>query len=124
VRFPRQGEPDRIEWFLQGTEPREALSELAEAPARPARIVAPVDGTIIALDPDIPPRRQRVFFESSAGGGPLRWVLDGEDVGVGGRVTAWMPQPGKHRLALVDGANRSIDAASFEVRGALDPDTD
>jgi len=124
VRFPRQGEPDRIEWFLQGTEPRAALSELAEAPVRPARIVAPVDGTIIALDPDIPPGRQRVFFESSAGGGPLRWVLDGEDVGLGGQVTAWMPQPGKHRLALVDGTNRSIDAASFEVRGALDPDTD
>jgi penicillin-binding protein 1C len=121
VRFPGQGEPDRIEWFLQGTEPREPLAELAEAPVRPARIVAPVDGTIIALDPDIPPGRQRVFFESSAGGGLLRWVLDGEDVRLGGRVTAWTPQPGKHRLALVDGANRPIDAASFEVRGAIEP---
>ena len=118
LRFPGQIEPDRLEWFLQGTEPQEAQAGIAEAPAR---IVAPVGGSIIALDPDIPPARQRVFFESSAGGDPLRWMLDGEDVGLAGQVTAWLPRPGIHRLALVDAANRALDSVTFEVRGSLDP---
>jgi len=115
VRFPGQGEPDRIEWFLQGTEPREALAELAEAPAR---IVAPVDGTIVALDPDIPSGRQRVLFERSASRRALRWLLDGSDVGPATHAIAWLPRPGKHILVLADGAARPIDSVSFEVRGS------
>jgi penicillin-binding protein 1C len=118
VGFPGQVEPDRIEWFLQGTEPREALAEIAEAPAR---IVGPVDGTIIGLDPDIPGGRQRVLFETSATRGALRWLLDGSDLGPATQVTVWRPRPGRHTLVLADGAGRPIDSVSFEVRGALEP---
>jgi penicillin-binding protein 1C len=117
VRFPGEGEPDRIEWFLQGTEPREALSEIAEAPVR---IVVPVEGTIIALDPDIPAGRQQVLFEPSASRAGLRWLLDGSDAGPATQVTTWLPRPGKHILVLADAAARPIDAVRFEVRGAPD----
>jgi penicillin-binding protein 1C len=121
VRFPGQIEPDRLEYFLAGTEPLDGGPGLAEAPPR---ILAPANGTIFALDPDIPPARQRVFFESSASRGPLRWMLDGAEAGMAGQVTAWLPRPGKHRLALVDATNRPLDTVSFEVRGALDPLSD
>jgi len=42
-------------------------------------------------------------------------------VGLAGQVTAWLPRPGIHRLALVDAANRAFDSVTFEVRGSLDP---
>ena len=41
------------EWFLAGTEPSGAVAAAAGLP----RIVAPTSGTIVALDPDIPPVR-------------------------------------------------------------------
>ena len=41
-----------------------------------SRITAPASGTIIALDPDIPPNRQRVSF--TAEGINLRWLVDGK----------------------------------------------
>ena len=51
-------EPSRDDWFLSGTEmSRIALSANAQgASARngAARIATPADGTIFALDPDIP----------------------------------------------------------------------
>jgi penicillin-binding protein 1C len=118
LRFPRQIEPDRLEWFLAGTEPLEAGAGLAEAPPR---ILSPANGTIIALDPDIPPARQRVLFESVANGRSLRWLLNGTDMGPATRATAWPPRPGRHTLALAE-SGRPIDAVSFEVRGAGGPD--
>jgi penicillin-binding protein 1C len=118
LRFPRQIEPDRLEWFVAGTEPLNGGPGLAEAPPR---ILSPADGTIIALDPDIPPARQRVVFESVANTRPLRWLLNGTDMGPATPATAWVPRPGKHTLALADAAGRPIDSVSFEVRGAQDP---
>ncbi|RYF30858.1 MAG: penicillin-binding protein 1C, partial [Comamonadaceae bacterium] len=59
-------EAARDEWFLQGTEQNEFAIDSIAAPATStgaaARITSPTSGTIIALDPDIPPNRQRVRF--------------------------------------------------------------
>jgi hypothetical protein len=41
-----------------------------------ARITDPTTGTVIALDPDIPPNRQRVRFVAE--GANLRWLMDGK----------------------------------------------
>ena len=67
--------------------------------ARPPRITAPAPGTIIALDPDIPPRHQRVRF--SADGAQVRWRLDGKPL-ANGPQTQWLPWPGRHTLQLAD----------------------
>ncbi len=37
-----------------------------------ARLAAPARQTIIAIDPDIPPERQRVIFEATGATGGLR----------------------------------------------------
>ncbi|MBG6076357.1 hypothetical protein IWX85_002190 [Polaromonas sp. CG_9.11] len=50
----------------------------------PPRITAPASGTIIALDPDIPPAHQRLTF--SAQGHGLRWRMDGREFARGTEV--------------------------------------
>ena len=81
------------------------------------RIVAPVSGTLIALDPDIPAPLQRIVFEAQAGGEPLRWALDGADLGPAGNPVLWKPVPGRHRLSLVDETRRPHATVQFTVRG-------
>jgi penicillin-binding protein 1C len=101
-------------WFLAGTEPP-APPSLAGGGAR---IVAPAPGTIVALDPDIPPARQRIVFEAEVHGTALRWLLDGEDHGSAGDLLVWPPTPGRHAVLLVNAAGETLDALTFEVRGA------
>ena len=106
------------EWYLAGTEPAAPLA--ADAP-RP-RLQSPVAGTIVALDPDIPSGRQSLEFAAQGGRG-LLFALDGRVLGPAAAPLDWEPLPGKHTLALVDESGRSLDAAPFEVRGALAAET-
>ncbi|MBN8474566.1 penicillin-binding protein 1C [Sulfuritalea sp.] len=118
VRFessPRvQAEPPRREWFIAGTE-RSIVRVAAQKSL--ARIRYPAQGTVIALDPDIPPGRQRLPLQlSSRAETGWQWRMDGKPAGRAGRSNRWLPQPGKHRLALVDATEVELDAVSFEVR--------
>lgn len=112
-------EAARSEWFLQGTEqPLFALDTGAGTPAAnnaAARIIAPVDGTIIALDPDIPPLHQRVRFESEGRG--VQWRIDGKHF-ARGNSAQWLPWPGRHVIELVDATGKVVDQRRLEVRGA------
>jgi penicillin-binding protein 1C len=127
VTYQDDIEPAREEWFVGGTQMRTvALTANARgaltargttADPQAARIGAPTDGTIFALDPDIPPARQRVWFER-AGNGALTWRLDGKPYGRDARA-AWLPWPGRHRLELVDARGDVVDSVGFEVRGAF-----
>jgi penicillin-binding protein 1C len=80
-----------------------------------ARITAPAPGTIVALDPDIPPARQRLQFTATGRG--LLWRMDGKPLGRGPRV-AWMPWPGRHVVQLTSEAGEVLDEIRIEVRGA------
>ena len=138
VQFGNMLEAPRSEWFLQGTQqavfaiysgafsadgasargPKILKKQTAalEAPSAPsARITAPVNGTVIALDPDIPPAHQRVRF--SAEGQGLRWRIDGRDFAKGNQAQ-WLPWPGRHHITLVDAAGTTVDEVRIEVRGA------
>jgi len=125
VAYQDDIEPARDEWFVRGTQmDRIGLTATAAAAARTvrldakaAKIGAPTDGTIFALDPDIPPARQRVWFERT-GGGRLVWRLDGKPFGHDARA-AWLPWPGRHVLELVDARGETVDKVGFEVRGAF-----
>ncbi|SEL92737.1 penicillin-binding protein 1C [Variovorax sp. YR750] len=109
-------EAARSEWFLQGTEqPLFALDTGMATDAAPARITAPADGTIIALDPDIPPQRQRVRFDSEGRG--VQWRVDGKPLARGNTVQ-WFPWPGRHVIELVDASGKVVDQRRLEVRGA------
>jgi penicillin-binding protein 1C len=114
VTFAGEVEPARREWFLRDTEP---VAAAATVPTHHARIVSPVRGTIIAIDPEIPRARQRVAFEADGGESGLHWVLDGVELTAGPRPFLWEPRPGRHTLALRDADARLRDTITFEVRG-------
>lgn len=121
VTFANAVEPSRDEWFLSGTAtPHVGLAtNAADVTRGPAQIANPVDGTIFALDPDIPAARQRVWFERVTGStANVNWRLDGKPLGTAARVP-WLPWPGKHRLELVDAKGQVTDSVAFEVRGAM-----
>jgi penicillin-binding protein 1C len=123
------------EWFIAGTEPAAGPADVASARAvsgapgtsgapmvasgkasraAPFGIESPRDGTVIALDPEIPPGAQRVVFRGAAG----QWFLDGRALGHGTRIE-WQPRPGRHGLLRRDAA--SEDRVEFEVRTAPGP---
>jgi penicillin-binding protein 1C len=115
VRLERAGQARR-EWFFRGTETE--LVETADAPAN-VRIAYPATGTVVALDPDIPPDRQRLFFETEPRDPRLVWVLDGARIGTAGAICLWTPRGGKFRLALEDPEKGIVDSVEFEVRGGV-----
>jgi penicillin-binding protein 1C len=105
--------PDRQEWFLRGTDAARGQAEEARAAFR---IVYPAEGTIIALDPDIPEAEQKLFFETRPRDDRLRWKLDGRDVGGAGKLVLWTPVRGRHELTLVDAFSRILDTVTFRIR--------
>lgn len=116
VRFEPALEPPRAEWFLAGT--AQAVVALAARHTAPSLIAQPAEGSVIALDPDIPPRAQQlVFAPSGALPAGWRWRLDGRLLGAA-RPMTWAPMPGRHVLALVDAQGNVREQLRFEVRGA------
>jgi penicillin-binding protein 1C len=123
VQFDARREPPRDEVFVKGTEQtmQRASAQVAgngprSGPLRdPERygITSPRDGSIFAIDPDMPPSAQRITFE----GEPGVWLLDGKRVGAVPQL-AWAPWPGRHELTLQRGSGEKIQTVHFEVRGA------
>ncbi len=112
IVFDAAIEPPRREWFLEGT----AMPHIAQAlpDARRPRIVYPGRDMIIALDPDIPVRRQRLLFRAEPALAGLRWQIDRVPWASGG---GWQPVPGRHRIVLLDANGKVQDTVGFEVRG-------
>ncbi len=113
IVFDSQREPAREELFLAGTE--QVVQRASEEVGRARRfgITSPRDGSVFALDPDIPPAAQRITFEGERG----LWVLDGQRLGSAERLR-WAPWPGRHRLTLVGSNGEPLQSVDFEVRGA------
>ena len=81
-------------------------------------IAQPIDKTVFALDPDIPPAAQRLrLAPSQALPRGWRWRLDGRVLGAATPI-AWSPWPGAHKLELLDAQGAVREIAAFEVRGA------
>ncbi len=122
-------EAPRSEWFIKGTEQAVFAMDSGVETARGsrahdlkgaatgsiARIISPANGTIVALDPDIPPNRQRLSL--SAEGTNLRWRMDGKEFARGASAQ-WLPWPGKHTVQLVGERAEVLDEIRIEVRGA------
>jgi penicillin-binding protein 1C len=89
---------------------------LAGADSRP-RIVAPPDGVVVAVDPDIPGGHQAIVLEAEPGDPQASWRLDGRRLGAAGEPLRWAPAPGRHRFELLDAAGGTLDAATVLVRG-------
>jgi penicillin-binding protein 1C len=114
-------EAPRQEWFIDGTQQNAfalrdtAGSALAVTSTASARITTPANGTIIALDPDIPPNRQRLSFVAQ--GPAARWTMDGREFAQGPQAQ-WLPWPGRHVVALKSAKGETLDQIRIEVRGA------
>jgi penicillin-binding protein 1C len=115
-------EAPRQEWFIQGTQQAQFALSASAGKTLPttganamARITAPANGSIIALDPDIPPRNQRLGFTAEGKG--TRWLMDGKEFAQGPSAQ-WLPWPGRHRVQLVSASGEKLDEIRLEVRGA------
>lgn len=129
VRFGDDLEAPRQEWFLPGTVQAlfatDSIADNAYVPSRNSlnnvKILSPTQGSVLALDPDIPPQRQRVTLQASAvspsQAAQLRWLLDGKPLAKGA-TAQWLPWPGRHVLSLVAPDGSKLDEVRVEVRGA------
>ena len=141
IGFDDNLEARRLEWFLAGTAQQQfAINSIADnaypagarglkdqknsprGPGLPApvaeatdRIMSPVNGSILALDPDIPPDRQRLQLRASGAGG--LWRIDGKPLARGAQA-AWLPWPGRHVIQLTSAQGVVLDEVRVEVRGA------
>ena len=114
VRFAHNIEQPRLEYFLAGT----AQTRIAFVPAaaRRPRITNPMSGSVYAIDPDIPPDRQRLAVGVSGEVLAHRLVLDRHDLGAADSQPQILAGPGRHRLRLVDVDGKIVDQVLFTVR--------
>ena len=112
VVFDPAIEPPRTELFLPGT----ALSLVRVAPAQAERprLLSPANGTVIALDPDIPRARQRVGVRVAGAVAGFRLDVDGRALPLTGAL--WPPLPGGHYFTLRDAQGKVVDRALVTVR--------
>jgi len=114
VTFANNIEQPRREYFLTGT----AMSRIAFAPAESRRphITNPVSGSVYAIDPDIPPDRQRLAVTVTGAAIAHRLMLDKRDIGAADTVPQILAGPGQHRLRLLDVGGHVVDQVLFTVR--------
>ncbi|WP_294087726.1 penicillin-binding protein 1C [Sphingomonas sp.] len=114
VIFSAGIEQPRRDYFLAGTGQSQVSSAPAEA--RRPRITNPLSGSVYALDPDIPPRQQRLAIAVSGAAATHMLWLDGQRLGAADAAPLVFPRPGRHQLMLTDAAGRVIDQSLFSVR--------
>jgi penicillin-binding protein 1C len=103
------------EWFLAGTEPV-GLATSTRSAAAPRRIIAPPDGAVLVLDPDIPDTRERTWIEATPRDPQTTFAIDGRAIGSAAAPLLWPLARGRHELTLVAADGARLDAVSFVVR--------
>lgn len=130
ITFNPEVEAERSEWFVKGTQV--AKIEKIEN-HEVVKINYPNDGTIIALDPDIPPYNQKIQINiSTKTVGNWYWQIVSQNknlnsksdkltksVGFADREIVnnswWLPMPGKYKLIISDKQGNEIDSSIFTV---------
>jgi len=106
----------RQEVFLAGTQQSVwTLGQGREGPGAERAIQSPAHGSIFAVDPDMPPRVQRIALRTAQTG--VQWWLNNKRLGPA-TLRHWQPWPGRHVLSLRNKQGQVIDEVRFEVRGA------
>lgn len=106
-------------YYLEGTEPvsEPSIATLVEDEVAPTpKILYPPNGLIVAVDPDIPPSKQRILLRSNIQEQGIYWFLNGAKLGSATKDIPWSPKNGKYKLSIGRDKNRLIDIVKFEVR--------
>lgn len=121
VRFEPALAPPRRELFLPGTE--RSVVALAEADESVPRILGPGNGAILTLDSDIPETWQKVRFYVQPMRPQWNWLVDGVPAPVemlqSDGSLHYTPQPGDHRISLIDEQGKTLDSVFFTVTAPL-----
>ena len=75
-----------------------------------------MSGSVYAIDPDIPPDRQRIAVQVVGDTIAHRVMLDARDLGGVATAPQIIAPPGRHRLRLVDVTGRIVDQVMFTIR--------
>jgi penicillin-binding protein 1C len=110
TRFSPAVEPERTELFLK------SAMKSVQVAGEIARISSPANGMVIAIDPDIPPRLQRVPLAARGADDRMVLRLNGQLVGPASDNLMWTPERGTYVLALEDPSGHTLDSARFIVR--------
>lgn len=96
--------------------PRHAQRAIPIAREAPHRIGPIREGSVLAMDPDIPLARQRLRFTGPSG----QWWVDGRPLGRGEQLW-WTLAPGRHVVEIRGAQGRTLDRLAFEVRPGIGP---
>ncbi len=84
------------------------------------KIVYPLDGALLAIDPEIPLERQKVWIKTSKPeGGDFsmsEWYINGEKAGLLRDPLLWSIRPGKFNIELKTAQGKVLDRSVFSVR--------
>jgi Penicillin-Binding Protein C-terminus Family len=75
----------------------------------PLAITAPVDGAHFVLEAHRPARDQRPPLAAVPAAPDLRWTIDGQP------ADAWIPTPGRHRVAVARGPRSAAATAAVDI---------
>jgi len=114
VKFVPAVEPPRHEWLLEPAAPAVVSATAPEGEV--AHIESPANGMVIALDPDIPGRNQRVPIVIKGLRPGMRLTLNDAPLGAAVPQLLWSPRAGSYRLALQDRGGHALDQVLFTVR--------
>ncbi|NLA52067.1 MAG: penicillin-binding protein 1C [Alcaligenaceae bacterium] len=122
VQFVGVDEAMRREYFLSGTEMKQVVALVSEnyTEAIRIKIQAPVDGTILALDPDIPSHAQKLYLQANIQStdpraGFINWYINDIEI-ANGVSNLWSPNRGTHRITLKDENAKVLDEVVISVR--------
>ena len=114
AQFAHGLEPARREWYLAGSAVHDIVAAVPERD-RPG-IESPANGMVIALDPDIPPGRERILISLRGAQPGMTLALNDRPLGSATERQLWSPTPGAWYLTLRDAGGRSLDRVLFTVR--------
>lgn len=120
IRFQNGIEPGRTEWFLAGTAPPNANHEVLLAPndsSQHTRILYPVNGSLMAWDPDIPAVMQGIVLKHSGDEQELRWIVNNQPHPARELLWARDAIKGKTKIELLTKEGVVVDEVVFELRG-------
>lgn len=115
IVFKDNIESEREEFFVKGTEIENLVFAKENSEDYP-KIIYPLEDTVIAVDPDIPEDNQYVIFQYKYQSESYEWIINNEKTGIKTPLFFWKPEPGRHRLAIMNSENLIIDSVEFTVK--------